>query len=92
MYQRMLLASVVLALSVAMARADKLVRVAGGGTQENNCPATEAKLIDPFGIDFDKAGNSYIVELKGERVLKVDAKGHFTVSLDNRNRRIILCE
>lgn len=61
------------------ARADKLVRIAGGGTQENNVPATNAKLIQPFGIDFDKAGNYYLVELKGERVLKVDPKGNFTI-------------
>ena len=73
------MASVVLALSTTGARADKLVRVVGGGTQENNCPATDAKLMDPFGIDFDKAGNFYLVELKGERVLKVDPKGHFTI-------------
>ena len=61
------------------ARADKLVRIAGGGNGANNVPATMAKLMEPFGVDFDKAGNFYLVELKGQRVLKVDAKGIFTV-------------
>ena len=73
----------VLALTLSMllassARADKLVLVAGGGTEIENVPATQAKLNQPFGVDFDKAGNMYIVELKGNRVLKVDAKGILT--------------
>lgn len=64
---------------IPAAYADKLVRIAGGGSGENNVPATDAKLIQPFGVDFDKAGNIYLVELKGERVLKVDPKGMFTI-------------
>jgi len=63
----------------APVRADKLVLIAGGGTDENNVPATKAKLIGPFGIDFDKAGNSFIVEMPGQRVLKVDPKGLLTI-------------
>src|SRR5690348_4172249 len=58
--------------------ADKLVLVAGGGTKAGDCLATEAKLIAPFGVDFDKAGNMYIVEMTGYRVHKVDAKGMLT--------------
>jgi DNA-binding beta-propeller fold protein YncE len=60
------------------ARADKLVLVAGGGTKAGDCPATEAKLVGPFGVDFDKAGNMYIVEMTGYRVHKVDTKGILT--------------
>src|SRR5947207_1711660 len=67
-----------LALVPTAARADKLVLVAGGGTKEGNCPATEAKLDTPFGVDFDKAGNMYIVEMNGQRVHKVDTKGILT--------------
>jgi len=59
--------------------ADRLIRVAGGGNEIDNVPATQAKLIAPFGVDFDKAGNTYIVELQGERVLKVDGKGVLTI-------------
>jgi DNA-binding beta-propeller fold protein YncE len=79
MNRHVLLASAILILHIHPVLADKLVRIAGGGTEENNVPATKAKLHQPFGIDFDKAGNFYLVELQGERVLKVDAKGTFTI-------------
>ena len=69
----------VLVLAPSAARADKLVRIAGGGTEEANLPAVRAKLNQPFGIDFDKDGNFYLVELQGQRVLKVDGKGILTV-------------
>jgi DNA-binding beta-propeller fold protein YncE len=75
----MLIALAVAAWFASSARADKLVRIAGGGAEENNVLATRANLIQPFGIDFDKAGNYYLVELKGDRVLKVDPKGVFTI-------------
>jgi sugar lactone lactonase YvrE len=65
--------------TLSAARADKLVRIAGGGTEDNNVPATKAKLIQPFGIDFDKAGNFYLAELEGGRVLKVDPTGILTI-------------
>jgi sugar lactone lactonase YvrE len=76
---RSLLSLCVLVLLVVPARADRLVLVAGGGTQETNVLATQAKLIQPFGIDFDAAGNAYLVELKGERVLRIDPKSTLTV-------------
>ena len=79
MVKQFLVALVALTFAVPAARADKLVRIAGGGTGENNVPAIDAKLLQPFGIDFDKAGNFYLVELKGQRVLKVDPKGTLTV-------------
>ncbi len=67
--------------SAAVAAADggKLVLVAGGGSAVENVPATRAKLVAPFGVDFDKAGNMFIVELSGERALKVDAQGTLTI-------------
>jgi hypothetical protein len=68
----------VLAFPVS-AQADRLVRIAGGGTGGDKVPATEAKLIAPFGVDFDELGNMYIVELSGQRLLRVDAKGLFHV-------------
>jgi DNA-binding beta-propeller fold protein YncE len=55
--------------------ADRLVLFAGGGDTQDNVPATQAKLISPFGIDFDATGNAYLVELAGERGLKVDSQG-----------------
>ena len=60
------------------ARADKIVLVAGGGDGGSGSPATKMKLVAPFGVDFDKAGNMYIVELTGERAHKVDTQGILT--------------
>ena len=58
------------------ARADKLVLVAGGGDGADGSPATQAKLIQPFGVDFAPDGTTYIVEMaKGERLRGVNAKG-----------------
>ena len=42
-------------------------------------PATEARLKEPFGVDFDRAGNLFIIEMaQGNRLLKVDAAGSLT--------------
>jgi len=69
----------ILLFGSASARADKLVPVAGGGTGADNVPATQARLVEPFGIDFDRAGNAYLVELNGGRALRIDRKGILTV-------------
>jgi DNA-binding beta-propeller fold protein YncE len=67
-----------LVLGAAPVQAQKLVLAAGGGTKNGPAPATEVKLIAPFGVSFDKAGNMFIVELSGERVHQVDPKGVLT--------------
>lgn len=64
----------------APAFADTLELFAGGGDASENVSAAKAKLIEPFGIDFDGEGNAWIVELRGERLLKVDPKGIFTIA------------
>ena len=39
-------------------------------------PATQTKLVAPFGVDFDAAGNLYLVEMAGgERVRKMGRDG-----------------
>jgi DNA-binding beta-propeller fold protein YncE len=76
---RVFLTMMVCLLTTTPLRADKLVLIAGGGTAQSNVPAIKAKLAHPFGIDFDRAGNFYMVELAGGRVLKVDAKGMLTI-------------
>lgn len=61
------------------ARADQVVLVAGEGDKEHDgVPATEARLHNPFGVDFDPSGSMYIVELEGGHVHRVDAKGTFS--------------
>lgn len=60
-------------------RAEKIVLVAGGAKEAVGIPAIEAKLKEPFGVDFDRAGNLFIIEMaSGNRLLRVDAKGALT--------------
>ena len=66
-------------LTIATTNAQTLVLVAGGGTGVNG-DATNCRVHAPFGIDFDRAGNRYIVEMAGgERVLKIDTAGKLSV-------------
>lgn len=57
--------------SPAIAAPKVEVIIAGSKTDKSN-------LDTPFGIEFDKAGNGYIVELDGGRVLKLDPAGKLT--------------
>ena len=62
--------------------AERIVLVAGGGSDTNTSapiPATSAKLNSPFGVDFDSAGNLYLVEMTGQRIRKLDKDGMLTV-------------
>jgi hypothetical protein len=62
-----------LVLCSPVARADRLVLVAGGGVSEDG---VQTKLVAPFGVDFDAAGNLYLVEMAGgERVRKMGRDG-----------------
>ena len=58
--------------------AERVVLVAGGDQPVAALPATLSKLISPFGIDFDRSGQMYIIEISGHRVLKVDTSGTLT--------------
>ncbi len=60
------------------AGAEKLVLVAGGGTGPDGTAAVRAKLLTPFGVDFDRSGNLYLVEFTGYRVRKIDSRGILT--------------
>ncbi len=57
----------------------RVALVAGGGMRDNNVPADRAHLQSPFGAELDSAGNLYIVEMVGQRVLKVDTNGIISV-------------
>jgi DNA-binding beta-propeller fold protein YncE len=70
--------AVTLWLGGAIARADKVVLVAGGGDGADGTPATRARLREPFGVAFGRDGILYLVELSGQRACKVDAKGILT--------------
>jgi len=62
--------------------AETVALVAGGGSDTNTSTpikAAEAKLSAPFGVDFDRAGNLYVVEMTGQRVRRLDHSGMLTV-------------
>jgi NHL repeat len=56
----------------------KIECIAGCGAGSLGGPAKGARLIEPFGVAFDKGGNWYICEYKGQRITKVDARGIIT--------------
>ena len=57
----------------------RVVLVAGGDRELVDIPAAEAKLHEPFGSEWDSAGNLWIVEMiHGNRLLKIDASGKLT--------------
>jgi sugar lactone lactonase YvrE len=56
----------------------KIECVAGcGGSLDGT--ARSARLIEPFGVAFDRQDNWYICEYKGQRITKVDARGIITL-------------
>ncbi len=66
-------------LGSTSASADKIQLVAGGGTGGDGGPAKQARLVSPFGVGSDAAGNLYVVEMAGgERVRKIDTHGVIT--------------
>ncbi len=77
-FQFVVLALITLAHATSSAHADRIVLVAGGGEKGDGAPATEARLHLPFGVDFDKSGAMFIVELEGGHVHRVDAQGIFS--------------
>lgn len=61
---------------VLAAKADRIVLVAGGMEERVGVAAPQARLYEPFGAEFDGAGNLYIIEMAaGNRLLRVDGRG-----------------
>ena len=68
-----------MSVAASPALADRIVLVAGGTENRTGLAATQAKLHEPFGVDFDRAGNLFIIEMEqGNRLLRVDARGILT--------------
>jgi DNA-binding beta-propeller fold protein YncE len=72
--RRLLPVLALLAIS-QLARADKLVLVAGGGDSGDGTEATKAKLVQPFGVDFLPEGVVLVEMAKGERLRAIDPQG-----------------
>src|SRR5947208_14492086 len=62
-------------LITASASAQTVTLIAGGGDEGEGGLATKAKINSPFGVDFDKAGNLYFVEIDGDRLCRIDKSG-----------------
>jgi sugar lactone lactonase YvrE len=60
--------------NIAAAQKPRSSIIIGESLTDNKNPQA-GRLDSPFGVDFDAAGNMYIVELSGGRVHKLDATG-----------------
>jgi sugar lactone lactonase YvrE len=56
--------------------AEKLVLVAGGGTEGDGAAGPKAKLNAPFGVEFDNDGNLYFVEMYAHKFRVLDKQGN----------------
>ncbi len=83
MHQRMsrlLRVWVIAAISLpTMASAQSIEVVLGTGSNENAAVAKELKLTEPFGVDFDRAGNMYVAEMTLHRIKKIAPDGKVTL-------------
>jgi hypothetical protein len=60
---------------VTISAAEKIVLVAGGGSGADGTAAIDAAVKAPFGVEFDKAGNLYLVEMYGHKFRMIDTAG-----------------
>ena len=67
--------ALVVALFAASLAAATVEQVAGGGMGDAGVGAHEIRFEEPFGVAFDKAGNLYVIEYKGNRLIRIDAAG-----------------
>jgi sugar lactone lactonase YvrE len=74
-----LLTTTLLVLIAGTGRADTVALVAGGGTGPDGSKATQAKLVQPFGVAFASDGSMLFVEMVGgERLRRVAPDGVVT--------------
>ena len=58
--------------------AGRVVLVAGGGEAGDGGPATQARIVEPFGVTGDAAGNLYVLETGIDRIRRIDPAGVIT--------------
>lgn len=66
------LATVLFAASLSAASVEL---VAGGGTGEPGVSARDIRFVEPFGVAFDRAGNLFVIEYVGGRLIRIDRTG-----------------
>ncbi len=62
----------ILLFAVSLRAGEKIVLVAGGTEPAAGIAAERTQLRSPFGIDFNRSGVGYIIELTGQRVFKLE--------------------
>src|SRR6266536_3560900 len=60
-----------------------LVLVGGGGVKVESARALETKLDGPFGVAFDPQGNTFIVEMTGNRLRSMNSSGVISIAAGN---------
>jgi sugar lactone lactonase YvrE len=65
-------------LAPFLSAATRITCVAGCGDAAQNT-ALDAKFVEPFAVAFDKQGNWYVCEHKGERIVRIDNAGKASV-------------
>lgn len=58
-----------------IAASPKVTLIAGGGTGGDGSQAKDAKLNEPFAVDFDKSGNLFIAEYGSHSIRKISPDG-----------------
>jgi len=83
--------SFALIFSTTSVAADKLEFLAGGEEARVNIPAQRARLLEPFGAEYDEQGYLWIIEMaSGNRLLKVNRDGvleHVAGMMGPRNEK-----
>ena len=67
--------ALIVTLFAASLAAATVEHVAGGGTGDPGVGAREIRLVEPFSVALDRAGNLYVIEYKGNRLIRIDATG-----------------
>lgn len=80
MYCRPAAAVIALFLTIPAIAGEKVVLVAGGGDGPDGSPATKAKVVQPFAVDFTPNGDAtlFVEMVGGERLRRIDANGTLT--------------
>jgi sugar lactone lactonase YvrE len=63
------------ALFAASLSAATVELVAGGGSGEPGVSARDMRFVEPFGVAFDRAGNLFVIEYVGGRLIRIDRAG-----------------
>jgi len=71
---------IVLFLALPAFAGEKVVLVAGGGAGPDGSPATQAKVVQPFAVDFTPNADAilFVEMVGGERLRMIDANGTLT--------------